>query len=107
MQSRSVHLFGLVIATALLSAAPAAAEPAAIEEYVLTLPGVSTSGVGESEPLVDLAQRAGPVGVTGEAAEPPTTLGAISNAAVSPAGAVVLAAAAAGLFLLHRRRAVT
>ena len=70
-KSRSL-LVGILVAGAAATLTPvaAAADPSAVEEYVLTLPGVDTSSVGQPEPLLDLSQRAGPVGVVGEQRDP-------------------------------------
>jgi hypothetical protein len=81
----------------------AAAGPPAVEEYVLTLPGVKTSGVGETGPLDERARRVGPVGVTGERQPAQSTLAGIGAAAVSPGGLALALALAASVALALRR----
>lgn len=96
-KSRSAVLGALVFLAVLVGPGSSAAlGQAALEEYVLSLPNVDTSTVGEAPPLADLAQRADPVGVTGETEPGPTPLGAVAGAMVSPAG-LVLALGALGL----------
>lgn len=103
---RSGALVILAAAGIVAFPAPAGAAngPAAVEEYELTLPGVETSNVGQSQPLQDLAKRAGPVGVTGERKESVSTLGATADAAPSAAGLALVAVGAAALWLALRRR---
>lgn len=104
-KSRSMLACILVLAAAATAPAVAtAAEPSAVEEYVLTLPGVDTSNVGQSQPLADLAKRAGPVGVTGERREPETALSAIGETLPTVPGLVLIAALATGIGLAARRR---
>jgi hypothetical protein len=95
---------GLVL---VLAAAPAAqsatAAPPAVEEYVLTLPGVRTSGIGQSSPPDERARRVGPVGVTGEQRPAPSTLAGIGAAAASPGGLVMALAVALAVALALRR----
>ncbi len=103
-QFRLVFVCALTMAA--LGAGPLAAraaDPAAIEEYVLTLPGVKSSGAGQPEPLVQRAQRIGPTGVTGERNEAPTMLAAIGSATASPAGIAVVLALGAGAALAAKR----
>ncbi|HKJ35409.1 MAG TPA: hypothetical protein VKA36_02475 [Solirubrobacterales bacterium] len=89
-KSKPLLLGTIVLLAAMLGPVSAAgAEPAALEEYVLTLPGVDTSNVGRAAPLEGLAQRADPTGVTGEAAPTPTPLGAVGSAVISPAGLAI------------------
>ncbi len=89
-KSRSAAVGALVLLAALLGPGPSPAlGQAALEEYVLSLPGVDTSNVGEAPPLADLAQRADPVGVTGETEPTPSPLGAAVGAMLSPAGLVI------------------
>jgi hypothetical protein len=107
-KSRLAALCGCVVALVLLAPAGAAvaAEPAAIEQYVNTLPGVDTTNVGESEPIVARSQRAGPVGVIGERDGSVTALGAIGSATATPGGVVLVAALAAGIGVGFSRRRV-
>jgi hypothetical protein len=103
-QSRLILASGIAL---LLVAAPAAqtatAAPAAVEEYVLTLPGVKTSGIGQSSPADGPAGRVGPVGVTGERRPAPSVLAGIGAAAASPGGFVLALALAAAVALALRR----
>lgn len=82
----------------------AAAGPAAIEEYVLTLPGVRTGGAGQPEPLVQRSGRIGPTGVSGERTEEPAMLAGIGSSLASPAGIVLMLALGAGAVLAAKRR---
>lgn len=82
----------------------AAPGPSAVEEYVLTLPGVDTTDIGEPQPFAKLSQRTSPVGVVGERNEPATALGAITGSASSLAGIIVLGALATATALALRRR---
>ncbi len=103
-KSRSILVGALVIlGLAASPAAAGAADPPAIEEYVLTLPGVGTVGVADQTGAG--GELGAPVGVTGERRNPGSSLGAIGSAAVSPGGlAVVLALlVAVGLSIGWRR----
>jgi hypothetical protein len=90
---------------ALLAAAPAAAaEDAAIDEYVLTLPGVEQSNVQGPSAIEESADRIGEVGVVGEQSDNFSRMGALSAAAVSPGGAAALVLIAGGIVLALMRR---
>ena len=95
------------IALVALPAASASAEQAAIEEYVLTLPGVDRAGPATTAPIVVRSQRAGPVGVVGEDEAPISQLGAISSAISAPAGIGIAVVLVLGAGFLVRRRSVS
>ena len=71
---------------------------------MLTLPGVDTNDVGRPEPLADLSQRAGPVGVVGEQRDAGTRLSAVGEVVPTTGGLALLAALGAGTLLAARRR---
>lgn len=103
MKSRSVIVGALLAAMLVASMAPpAAARPAAVEEYVLTLPGAERVGRSKLDPLISGQRDAGPIGVTGERESEPTLFGSVESAIVSPAG-LALAAALAGAVALSIR----
>lgn len=103
-QSRLILASGIALVVAAAPAAQTAtAAPPAVEEYVLTLPGVKTSGIGQSSPADARARRAGPVGVTGERQPAPSALAGIGAAAASPGGFVLALALAAAVALALRR----
>ena len=103
---RSAALCACVLALALLAPAMAAAaqDPAAVEQYVNTLPGVDTVDLGQTDPIVARSQRAGPVGVVGENDGSVTALGAVGTAAATPAGIALIIVFAAGAAIALRRR---
>lgn len=104
-QSRLV--LACALAAVLMTIGPLAAQaagPAALEEYVLTLPGVKGSGAGQPEPLVQRSQRIGPTGVSGERKQAPTMLSGLGSSLASPAGIVIVLALGAGMLLAARRR---
>jgi hypothetical protein len=105
-KSRSIVLGSLAI-VALAATAPGAgaAEPAAVEEYVLTLPGVRTVGVSDPE-AGEEAEPIAAVGVTGERRDSGSALGAVGSAAATPAGVAVLVALLAALALSTGRRRI-
>lgn len=104
-QCRSRALCACLAALALFAPASAnAAGPAALEEYVLTLPGVDTKDVQGTSPLVEKTERAGPIGVVGEQDDDFTRLSAISAAVVTPAGIGIVLLLAGGAALAARRR---
>ena len=105
-KSRLAALCACVVALALLAPAIAAAaqDPAAVEQYVYSLPGVDTTNVGDSDPIVARSQRAGPVGVVGEKDGAVTALGAVGTAAATPAGIALIVVAAGGVAIGVRRR---
>jgi hypothetical protein len=89
----------------LLVTAPAAtADPAAVEEYVLSLPGVEQSNVQPPTALEESAEAIGRVGVVGEQNDNFTRIGALSAAAASPGGALALVFLAGGIVLALLRR---
>jgi len=94
---------GLVLVLAVATAQSATAAPPAVEEYVLTLPGVKTSGVGQSSPADGRGRQVGPVGVTGEQRPAPSALAGIGAAAASPGGFVLALALATAVALALRR----
>ena len=104
-KSRSAALCACVVALALLAPAIAAAaqDPAAVEQYVYTLPGVDVD-LGDTDPIVARSQRAGPVGVVGENDGTVTALGAVGTAAATPAGIALIVVAAGGVAIGVRRR---
>jgi hypothetical protein len=89
---------------ALTVAPAAAARPAALEEYVLTLPGVEQSNVEPPSAIEESAERIGDVGVVGEQNDDFTRIGALRAATASPGGALALAFVAGGTVLALRRR---
>ncbi len=103
MKCRSV-LLGVLLAAALAAApGPAAgAGPAAVEEYVLTLPGVDRVGSRGPNPITLRGRDAGPVGVVGEQEPPQPLLGSIASAVASPVGLALVASLAAGIWLATR-----
>jgi hypothetical protein len=105
-KSRLAALYACMAALALLVPASAsAAAGSAVEQYVNTLPGVDQVDVAETDPIVARSERAGAVGVTGERDGSVTALGAVGSAAVTPAGAALLAVFAAGAAIgISRRR---
>jgi len=105
-KSRLAALCACVAALALLAPAIAAAaeDPAAVEQYVNTLPGVDTVDLGDTDPIVARSQRAGPVGVVGENDGTVTALGAVGTAAATPAGIALIVIVAAGVAIGVRRR---
>jgi hypothetical protein len=87
-------------------AAPAVAAPPATEEYVLDLPGVSSSRfISPAEVEEPPAAPAGAAGIVGERNEPLTPLAAIGRGLATPAGLLALAPAALLLLALRRSEA--
>jgi hypothetical protein len=91
-------------AAMLAPAAAGAAEPSAIEEYVLTLPGVEQSDVQGPSAIEESADRIGEVGVVGEQNDGFTRMGALGAATASPAGVLMLLLAGGGIALALLRR---
>jgi hypothetical protein len=93
MKSRSVILGALLAAVFATSPTPpAAAKPAAVEEYTLTLPGAERVGRQKLDPLISTPRDAGPIGVTGEREDEPPLLGSVASAIISPGGLVLAVA---------------
>lgn len=104
-QCRSTALCACLAAVALFAPTSAgAAEPAAVGEYTLTLPGVGKTGIEAPSPLAEKTERAGPIGVVGEQDDGFTRLGAVSSAVLTPAGIAIVALTAVGMALAARRR---
>ena len=105
-KSRSAALCACIVALVLLAPGMAAAaqDPAAVEQYVYTLPGGDTVNLDATDPIVARSQRAGPVGVVGENDGSVTALGAVGTAVATPAGIALIAVLAAGAVIALRRR---
>lgn len=108
VQSRSQRALLLSACAAavalLLSGGTAHAEPAAVEEYRLTLPGVDTSPVRAPSPLEESSEGVGKVGVVGEQSDDFSRTAALGAAATSPAGFALLAIVIGGVGLAFLRR---
>lgn len=103
MKSRSMILGAFLAALIATSApAPAAAKPAAVEEYTLTLPGAERVGRSKLDPLISTPRDAGPIGVTGERESEPPLLASVASAIASPVGLVLAVAVAAAVALSIR-----
>lgn len=105
VKSRFVAACVLLLA-ALSVAIPAYAhaEPSALEEYVLELPGTSTTRV-EPERSRDDRSTVRREGVIGEGEKSPTALAGVGSALASPAGAISVAAVLGAVgFGLRRAR---
>ena len=91
-------------AALVLPAAALAAAPSAVEEYVLTIPGVESSDIGGPSAIEESADRIGEVGVVGEQDDSFTRMGALGAATASPAGTLAVLLVLGGLALALARR---